>query len=103
MPSTVAPAAIASRCTPSGGKVCNMPSGSNYNGLSSFGVDGNGELYMCKMGHTGPGYIYKLGRTSTSGAPVPALLSQTGAFSDVANLIPSTEMIPLALSNPAGL
>jgi uncharacterized repeat protein (TIGR03806 family) len=80
--------------------LCNMPSGSNYRGLSSFGLDANNELYMCKMDHTSPGRIYKLGRTSTTGPPVPALLSQTGAFSDTANLIPSSSLIPYDVGSP---
>ncbi len=40
--------------------LCNMPPGSNYTGLSSFGVDQNGELLICKMGR--PSKIYKLER-----------------------------------------
>ncbi len=80
--------------------LCNMPAGSNYNGLSSFGVGPDNELYLCKMGHTGPGYIYKLGRTGTTGPPVPPLLSQTGAFSDVVNLTASSELIPFDVGSP---
>ncbi|MEM7231648.1 MAG: PQQ-dependent sugar dehydrogenase, partial [Planctomycetota bacterium] len=80
--------------------LCNMPSGSNYTGLSSFGIDNDGEMYMCKMGHTGAGYIYKLGRTGASGAPIPTTLSQTGAFSDTANLVASSELVSYKVASP---
>jgi uncharacterized repeat protein (TIGR03806 family) len=36
----------------------NMPSGVGYTGLSSFGVDQQNEIYLCKMGR--PSKIYKL-------------------------------------------
>ncbi len=80
--------------------LCEMPSGSNYTGLSSIGVDKDGELYFCKMGHTNPGLIYKLTRDGSTGSPVPPVLSQTGAFADVANLIPVADLIPYGVGSP---
>ena len=62
-------------------------SGSDYTGLSSFGLDENNELYMCQMSSVG-GQIYKLARSGPPPAsrPFPPLLSQTGAFTDLATL-----------------
>jgi uncharacterized repeat protein (TIGR03806 family) len=70
-------------------------SGSDYTGLSSFGVDLNNELFLCQMSSQG-GRIYKLAR---AGAPpvyrdFPPLLSQTGAFADLTNLTASAVFIP---------
>ncbi|KAB2664752.1 MAG: hypothetical protein DVB31_09710 [Verrucomicrobia bacterium] len=85
--------------------LCTLPkgpgvnSGSDYTGLSSFGVDAQGELYLCQMGNLG-GRIHKLART---GPPPPSrdfppLLSQTGAFVDLASLAPSPALIPYAVN-----
>jgi uncharacterized repeat protein (TIGR03806 family) len=70
----------------------------NYSGLSSFGVDNNNELFLCKMGR--PSKIYKLGRTGTPPPPPPALLSQTGAFTNLATLAPAPELIPYDVNSP---
>ena len=51
-------------------------SGSDYTGLSSFGLDANHELYLCQLSSVG-GRIYKLARTGPPPAsrPLPARLS----------------------------
>ena len=72
--------------------LCNMPPGTALTGLSSFGEDLNRELYMCQMGPKGG--IYKLARSSGPGATAPALLSQTGAFTNLATLTPAAGIIP---------
>lgn len=76
-------------------------SGSNYTGLSSFGVDHEGELYMCQMSSMA-GHLYRLQRQGPPAArkPFPRLLSQTGAFSDTARLIPAPSLIPYAVNAP---
>ncbi|MES2439015.1 MAG: Ig-like domain-containing protein [Verrucomicrobiota bacterium] len=75
-------------------------SGSNYTGLSSFGLDAAGELYMCQMSSTA-GKIYKLARGGPApGTPLPSTLSQTGVFSNMAALTPSAKLIPYALNQP---
>src|ERR1041385_5028188 len=87
--------------------LCVMPrgpgvnSGSDYLGLSSFGLDQNGELYLCQMGNLG-GRIYKLARSGPPPAsrPMPTLLSQTGVFQDLANLTPSPRLIPYTVNSP---
>ncbi len=74
-------------------QLCAMPpgpgpnSGSNYTGLSSFGLDADGELYLCQMS-SDAGRIYRLERNGPPPVrkPFPPLLSQTGAFADAAKL-----------------
>ena len=87
--------------------LCVMPrgngpnAGTDYTGLSSFGMDANGEIYFCQMSSIG-GQIYKLQR---GGPPPPArvlpkLISETGLFSDLTNLVPATYLIPYAPNSP---
>ena len=75
--------------------------GTDYTGLSSFGTDANGEIYLCQMSSIG-GRIYKLQR---GGPPpptkiLPKLLSQTGVFADRENLSPASFLIPYAPNSP---
>ncbi len=74
-------------------------SGSDYTGLSSFGLDSQGELYLCQMSSLG-GRIYKLQRGGTPSQPLPATLTATGVFSDVLSLTPSDKLIPYGLNEP---
>lgn len=75
-------------------------SGNDYLGLGSFGVDANNELYICQLGTTS-GKIYKLQRGGPPpGTPLPATLSATGLFSDLATLTPSPKLIPYSLNEP---
>lgn len=74
-------------------------SGNDYIGLSSFGLDAAGELYMCQMSSTA-GRIYKLERGGVASQPLPAKLSDVGAFSDLPTLTPSTKLIPYTLNAP---
>jgi uncharacterized repeat protein (TIGR03806 family) len=85
--------------------LCVMPkgngpnSGSDYTGLSSFGVDANGEIYFCQMSSIG-GQIFTLQR---GGPPppsrlMPKLLSQTGIFSDIKTMTPQDFLIPYAVN-----
>ncbi len=66
--------------------------------LSTFGQDLEGEIYLCGLGQDVP--IYKLARQSLNG-PAPALLSQTGAFTDLASLTPAPGVMPYSLNQPA--
>ena len=75
--------------------------GTDYTGLSSFGTDADGEIYLCQMSSIG-GRIYKLQR---GGPPpptkvLPKLLSQTGAFADLEKLSPAAALIPYAPNSP---
>lgn len=75
-------------------------SGNDYVGLSSFGFDANGELYMCQLSSLG-GKIYKLQRGGPApGTPLPARLSDVGVFTNLANLVPSPKLVPYALNSP---
>jgi uncharacterized repeat protein (TIGR03806 family) len=75
-------------------------SGSDYTGLSSFGLDANNEIYMCQMSSTG-GRIYKLAIAGPSASrPLPALLSETGAFTNLATLDPNPGLVPYTVNSP---
>ena len=87
--------------------LCVMPkgtgpnAGTDYTGLSSFGTDAAGEIYLCQMSSIG-GHIYKLQR---GGPPppvktLPKLLSQTGAFTDLKKLAPADALIPYTVNSP---
>jgi len=67
-------------------------------GLTSFGVDHNNEILM-SMGGEGA-QIYKLAASGAVIPPPPALLSQTGVFSDTTNLVPNAKLIPFDVTAP---
>jgi len=74
-------------------------SGSNYVGLSSFGLDADNELYLCQMSSTG-GKIFKLARSGTPPPALPATLSATGLMSNLATLTPATGFTAYDVINP---
>ncbi|HEX5218872.1 MAG TPA: LamG-like jellyroll fold domain-containing protein [Verrucomicrobiae bacterium] len=75
-------------------------SGSDYTGLSSFGLDVNNEIYMCQMSSIG-GRIYKLAPGApVASRPLPTLLSETGAFTNLATLAPNPGLIPYTVNSP---
>ncbi len=74
-------------------------------GLSSFGVDQAGELFLCQLGTEGQ--IYRLGRKekdhgnlATKGTSFPERLSETGAFRDLKTLTPAAFLIPYEVNSP---
>ena len=79
-----------------------LPFGSSYSSISSFGVDADGELYILKLNGAGNsgGKIYKLARQNPGAPEPPALLSQTGAFTDLTTLTPASFLIPYELNQP---
>ncbi|HEY1719383.1 MAG TPA: PQQ-dependent sugar dehydrogenase [Verrucomicrobiae bacterium] len=87
--------------------LCVMPkgdgpnSGADYTGLSSFGVDADGEIYFCQMSSIG-GRIFTLARGGPPppAHPIPKLLSQTGAFANLKNLTPQKFLIPYNVNSP---
>ncbi|MEM6346414.1 MAG: PQQ-dependent sugar dehydrogenase [Bacteroidota bacterium] len=82
-------------------QIAQIPGCSQQNGLASFGTDEDGEIYMLKMNGVSPGgKVYRLSATILSGAEPPALLSQTGAFANLANLTPASGVIPYAGNSP---
>lgn len=92
---------------PSKIQLCQIPfgpgpnSGSNYTGLSTFGLDQDAELYACQMSSEG-GHIFRLERTGPPAVrkPFPKLLSQTGAFTNTSKLIAAPGLVPYAVNSP---
>ena len=75
-------------------------SGSDYTGLSSFGLDVNNELYLCQMSSVG-GRIFKLANGAPAASrPLPTLLSQTGAFTNLTTLAPNPGLVPYTVNSP---
>lgn len=72
------------------------------NGLGSFGIDANNEIYILSLAGTDldGGIIYKFGRTGTGIPEPPSTLSATGAFSDLADLTPRSGVMPYDLIQP---
>ncbi len=80
--------------------LANMPSGSVYGGTSSCALDGQGEIYFLKFGGDGGGQVFKLSRTTIVVPDPPALLSQVGAFTNLATLAPAPGLIPYNVNTP---
>ena len=72
------------------------------NGMSSFGIDASGEIYILSLAGTDldGGRIYRLEKSSTGIPEPPKLLSQTTAFTDLATLNPSPGVIPYEVIQP---
>jgi uncharacterized repeat protein (TIGR03806 family) len=64
--------------------------------IISFGTDSAGELYVMTVG-AGP--ILKLEREQPA-APLPARLSEVGAFDDLVALAPSDQALPYSVQSP---
>ncbi|MCB0685961.1 MAG: NPCBM/NEW2 domain-containing protein [Saprospiraceae bacterium] len=83
--------------------IANIPSGGvgDKNGISSFGTDYEGNIYVLKLYGTDldGGIIYKLHPAVEVPDP-PALLSQTGAFTDLTTLTPASGFIPYNVNSP---
>jgi uncharacterized repeat protein (TIGR03806 family) len=66
--------------------------------LSSFGEDPSGELYVLGLFD---GRVYRIGHAPGGGTSAfPVLLSQTGLFSDVANLTPAPGLVEYEVAVP---
>ncbi|MBB5352238.1 putative repeat protein (TIGR03806 family) [Haloferula luteola] len=76
-----------------------MRPGSVYSGSSSCALDAQGEFYFLKLQGDGGGRIWQLAVEDTTPEP-PALLSQTGLFSDLATLTPAPGFLPYDLVAP---
>jgi uncharacterized repeat protein (TIGR03806 family) len=66
-------------------------------GITSFALDAAGELYFLTLGEEGK--IHRL-IPDESRVELPALLSQTGAFRNVATLQPNPELLPYGVQSP---
>lgn len=88
-------------------RLCTLPfgpgpnAGSNYTGLSSFGLDAAGELYLCQMSSEA-GHIYRLQRTGPppQRQPMPRHLSETGAFANLRDLTPGPALLAYHVNSP---
>ena len=83
---------------PSKHLLCTVPdgpgpnAGANYCGLSSFGVDAKGELYLCRLSSTG-GAILRMSREGPPPVALPKHLSETKLFSNTAKMVPAASLI----------
>jgi uncharacterized repeat protein (TIGR03806 family) len=66
--------------------------------LATWGQDNSGEVFMGDVASTGP--LYTLERVGEPVDDAPALLSEVGAFSNLAALVPSPFWIPYGLNQP---
>ncbi|MGB8330249.1 MAG: PQQ-dependent sugar dehydrogenase, partial [Polyangiales bacterium] len=67
-------------------------------GLATWGQDNDGEVYLGDV--YGTNSLYTLDRIGEPIPDPPALLSQTGAFQDLATLEPSAFWVPYGLNQP---
>ncbi|WP_299319735.1 beta/gamma crystallin-related protein [uncultured Maribacter sp.] len=77
--------------------------GSVFNGISSLGYNHDNEIIVLKLsnGVAGGGKIFKIvNNSNTENESLPKLLSDTGIFSDLQNLTPTTGVIPYGVNNP---
>jgi len=74
--------------------LANFPAGN----LSTWGQDHSGEVFMGDVASTGP--LYTLSRIGEPVADAPALLSETGAFSDLGAAVPAPAWVPYGLNQP---
>ena len=70
--------------------------------ISSFATNAEGEIFMLKLygENLEGGVIYRLEQNDSPVAPIPNLLSETGAFSDLENMIPAEGIIPYTVNSP---
>jgi uncharacterized repeat protein (TIGR03806 family) len=79
--------------------------GTIWNGISSFGLDSNNEPLLLQMGAgtAGGGRISRIKRAGTITGETweyPALLSQTGMFTNLATLAPAPGLVPYDVNMP---
>ncbi len=90
---------------PSKHLLCTVPdgpgpnAGANYCGLSSFGVDAKGEIYLCQMSSTA-GSILKLSRDGPPPVALPKKLSETKLFTSLPKLTPIPALMPYDVNSP---
>jgi hypothetical protein len=66
--------------------------------LATWGQDNSGEVFMGDVASTGP--LYTLEQIDEPVPDAPALLSQTGAFADLAAAVPSSVWVHYGLNQP---
>ena len=82
--------------------ITNFPGSGFHLGISSFGVDNDGELYICRLSNSGGiKEIAKLERTTATTIPEPPeQLSGTGVFTSLATRAPAPGIHPYAPNAP---
>ncbi|MGK0189877.1 MAG: putative repeat protein (TIGR03806 family) [Verrucomicrobiales bacterium] len=76
-----------------------VPDSGEAHQLAAFGVDKDGEIFMCKPADSN-GRIYKLARTGAILPDPPLWLSQTGAFTNLAALQAAPGIISYDVNTP---
>ncbi|MDB6118429.1 MAG: hypothetical protein JWO08_2210 [Verrucomicrobiaceae bacterium] len=90
---------------PSKHLLCTVPdgpgsnAGANYCGLSSFGVDAKGELYLCRLSST-EGSILKMSREGPPPVALPKKLSETKLFANTAKMVPAASLVAYDVNSP---
>ena len=74
----------------------NNPKGGHL--IVDFSLDQDGEIYVSQQDSNGK--IFRLTKNTEEKPEFPQLLSQTGVFTDTANLLPSPVMIPYEVNSP---
>ena len=76
--------------------------GGNKQGLSGICEGPDKEIYFMELGENGTdsGKIYRLTRSGLPVADPPRFLSQTGAFTNLANLTPVAGLMPYEVNSP---
>lgn len=71
-------------------------------GISSFATNEEGDIFVLKVYGTSldGGTIYRVELNGEAPEPIPHLLSETGAFSDLQNLTPASGVIPYKVNAP---
>ncbi|MEM8908164.1 MAG: PQQ-dependent sugar dehydrogenase, partial [Bacteroidota bacterium] len=71
-------------------------------GISSFATNEAGDIFVLKLygQNLDGGVVYKLELDEVQLEPIPQLLSETGAFTDLQTLTPAPGLVPYATINP---
>jgi uncharacterized repeat protein (TIGR03806 family) len=97
---------LSARGAPEAVPLCDLPlnPGRAYGaGLSSFGTDRDGEIYMCVIGDVGRIFRFSpraLGPDFDRSPRPPRWLSETGAFRDLKTLEPAEGVLPYEVNTP---
>jgi uncharacterized repeat protein (TIGR03806 family) len=79
-------------------QLCVLPAPADSSGLASFGLDHSNEVLISIVGDGAK--IYRLAAQGVQAPPPPPLLSQTGVFTNLANLTPNPGLIPFNVTAP---
>lgn len=83
---------------PSVVELAQLPWPPSYSGLTTLGLDHDGELYVCKLGAVSK--VFRFERAGTAAPEPPARLSQTRAFKDLRTLTPADGVVAYEVNSP---